>query len=148
MNALESIGRRGLGWALGAALFGALLGCGGALRYAPKGTPRAPDADAYLEAQVSQPNAMTQISLKVEHLAPPDRLVAGSTSYVVWARRDDGAPWVRVGSLKYDNDARKGELYGASVPETSFELIVSAERQAAPAGPSADVVLTQKVGAQ
>ena len=132
---------------MGAALAAALIGCSGTLRYAPKGTPRAPDADAYIDATVSQPNMMTQVSVKIEHLAPPDRLVAGSTNYVVWARRDDGAPWARVGSLKYDNGSRKGELYGASVPETSFELIVSAERQAAPAGPSADVVLAQKVGA-
>lgn len=147
MHALDLIGRWGLRWAMGATLAAALIGCGG-LRYAPKGTPRAPDADAYIEAQVSQANAMTQISVKIEHLAPPDRLVAGSTSYVVWARRDDGAPWARVGSLKYDGGSRKGELYGASVPETSFELIVSAEKQTGPAGPSADVVVAQKVGAQ
>ncbi len=145
MNARNSISRWGLSWVV---LCAALVGCGGPLRYSPKGTPRAPEADAFIEAQVNQENAITQLLIKADHLAPPDRLAPGATTYVVWSRKDDSTPWTRVGALKYDPGARKGELNGVSVPMTSFELIVSLEKQGEPAAPSGDVVLTQKVNAQ
>jgi len=123
----------------------ALAACGGPLRYAPKGTPKAPDADASIVADLNKGSSLTRLTVKVEHLAPPDRLKPDATNYVVWARHNDGSPWQRIGGLAYDADARKGELVEASVPLLEFELIISIEKQPAPATPSEDVVISQKV---
>jgi hypothetical protein len=122
-----------------------LAACGGPLRYAPKGTPKAPETDAHLIAAVDEKANITHITITAEHLAPPGRLQDGGTTYVVWTRKDDGAPWQRVGALEYDEGDRKGGLNEASVPFTSFDLVVSIEKQAAPASPSADIVLQQRV---
>lgn len=133
-------------WAVMSLVLGvALAACGGPLRYSLHGTPKAPDADAQVEADVSSAAGMTRLKMKVDHLAPPDRLRADGTTYVVWARKNDDAQWQRVGALVYDADGRSGELADSSVPLTSFQLIVSVETQSTPAAPSADVVISHKI---
>lgn len=143
MRVLESVRRWGV---LTLVLGAALVACGGPLHYAPKGTPRAPEADATITADVNKGSALTRLVINTEHLAPPGRLQDGGTTYVVWARKADGSQWQRVGAIKYDEGTRKGELAEASVPLTEFELIISIEKQAAPDAPSGDVVISQKVG--
>ena len=122
-----------------------LMACGGPLRYAPKGTPKAPETDAHLIAAVDETAHITHITITAEHLAPPGRLQDGGTTYVVWTRKDDGGTWQRVGALDYDEGDRIGSLKEASVPLTAFDLVVSIEKQAAPASPSSDIVLQQRV---
>jgi hypothetical protein len=122
-----------------------LAACGGPLRYAPRGTQKAPDADATIVAEVNEGGNYTRLSIMVNHLAPPDRLLAGAETYVVWARQADGAPWQRVGALKYDADDRTGELKDASVPLTQFHLIITAEKESAPGTPSEDVAIAQEI---
>jgi len=122
-----------------------LVACGGPLKYAPKGTPKAPEADAHLVADVDQKASMTHLTLSAEHLAPPARLQQGGTTYVLWARKNDGGAWQRIGALQYDEGGRTGELKDATVPLTAFDVVVSIEKQAAPEVPSADIVLQQRV---
>src|SRR4051812_19282768 len=69
----------------------ALTACGGPLHYAPKGTPKAPEADAQVTAEVDEKASMTHLSILAEHLAPPARLQDGASTYVVWTRKNDGA---------------------------------------------------------
>jgi len=141
MNAQRWIGRGMLSVAFALAL----AACGGPLEYAVKGSPRAPDADAKIVAEVNSSTVLTNVSIEAEHLAPPDRLMPGATAFVVWARKDQSSEWQRIGSLAYDPDKRTGSLPQATVPLTSFELIVSAEQQNAPKSPSPHVVLSQKI---
>jgi hypothetical protein len=122
-----------------------LVACGGPLKYAPKGTPKAPEMDAHLVAEVDEKASITHLTIVAEHLAPPGRLQDGGSTYVVWTRKNDGAQWQRVGALKYDEGDRKGELMSASVPLTAFDLVVSIEKQASPESPSSDIVLQQRV---
>ena len=143
MRVLESVRRWGV---LTLVLGAALVACGGPLHYAPKGTPRAPEADATITADVNAASSITRLVITTEHLAPPGRLQEGGSTYVVWARKADGAAWQRVGAIKYDEGSRKGELSEASVPLTAFELIISIEKQPAPDAPSGDVVISQKIG--
>lgn len=112
--------------------------------YMIKGMQGAPDADAKITAKVVTENNLTQIAIKAEHLAPPERLLAGSKSYVVWARQGDGE-WVRIAKLNYDPGARKGDVEAASVPFTGFELAISAENQDAPKTPSTTIIFSQKI---
>jgi hypothetical protein len=104
-----------------------LAACGGPLRYAPHGTPKAPDAEAEIVADVNTSTAITRIQLTATHLAPPDRLADLGTTFVVWARKTDGKEWQRVGALVYNAEKRKGELAEASVPHTGFDLAVTVE---------------------
>lgn len=122
-----------------------LAGCGGPLKYAPKGTPKAPEMDAHLVADVDEKASITHLSILAEHLAPPGRLQDGGSTYVVWTRKNDSAQWQRVGALQYDEGERKGELTSASVPLIAFDLVVSIEKQASPESPSGDIVLQQRV---
>lgn len=142
MNARISVGRSG---ALVLALCAVLAGCGGPLKYAPKGTPKAPEADATVVADVDQKTSLTRLTVKVEHLAPPDRLQPGGNTFVVWARKTSATTYQRIGALTYDAGNRTGEIVEASVPLTSFEVIVTIENQPAPETPSRDVVILQKV---
>jgi predicted small lipoprotein YifL len=123
----------------------ALTACGGPLHYAPKGTPKAPEADAQVTADVDKNASMTHLTIVAEHLAPPGRLQEDATVYVAWTRKNDSAAWQRVGALEYNESDRKGELKAASVPLTSFDLVVSIEKKPSPESPSGDIVLQQRV---
>lgn len=120
--------------------------CGGPLRYTPRPTQRAPEADATIVADVHRDQSMTNLQIRVEHLAPPDRINAGGTVFVVWARRNNSSQWTRVGILQYNPSSRTGELNGTT-PDTQFELMITVENAAAPAQPSTATVVTQNVGA-
>jgi len=129
-----------------AALFGLVLSTTAcAQTYMLKGMQGAPGADGKITATVVSENTLTQLSIKVEHLAPPERLLAGSTSYIVWARRDSNSEWLRIAKLDYDPSSRKGTVDVATVPLTGFELAISAEQQDMPKSPSTTLVFTQKI---
>jgi hypothetical protein len=129
-----------------ALVMGALLAaCSGTLRYTPKGANKATGADALILADVDEGASMTKLEITVEFLPPPDRIEAGGTTFVVWARLNSSSPWQRVGGLAYDADNRKGELKGASVPMKQFELIVTAEKTPDSQSPSPGIVLQQIV---
>lgn len=113
--------------------------------YMVKGMQGAPDADGKITATVVAANTLTQISIKAEHLAPPERLLPGSTAYVVWARTDSSSDWIRIAKLDYDPAGRKGTVDVATVPLTGFELAISAEKQDMPKSPSTTIVFTQKI---
>ncbi len=125
--------------ALGSFMLG---GC--PLHYTVAATPAAVGADAKLTADVVKDLGITKLTIQIENLAPAERVAAGSTSFVVWARREGGA-WHRVGALHYDEGARHAVAEQWTVPETSFELQVTAEAGPMPEAPSTTVIVTQKV---
>ncbi len=112
--------------------------------YVVKGMQGAPDADAKITAKVVAENNLTQISIKAEHLAPPERLLPGSNVYIVWARQGD-SEWIRIAKLNYSPDSRTGAVDTATVPLTGFELAISAENQPMPKTPSTTIIFSQKI---
>jgi hypothetical protein len=122
------------------ALFAAA--CGGPLTYTLHGSAFAPEADAKVVAEVHKDGDFTTLRVDVSNLAPPDRL-SGSTVYVVWTK--SSGKWHRVGALNYTESSRKGHIEGASVPVTSFDFQLTAEKGPAPEIPSDTVVLAQHV---
>ncbi len=139
----RTIGRRQLKW-----LFPFVLGvmaCGGPLRYTVHGSPRAPEADGVVQADVQREQSMTRLNIRMEHLAPPGRLQEGGRAYVVWARRNSGATWIRVGALQYNEGSRMAEMRDTTVSETSFELIVTVETEPSAQTPSTTIILQQMV---
>lgn len=113
--------------------------------YTLKGTPGAAGADGKITAKVTTANALTQLSISAEHLPPPERVLAGSSAYVVWARQDANSDWLRIAKLDYDPKTREGKVEVATVPLTGFELAITAEQQDKPKSPSTTIVFTQKV---
>ncbi|WP_437314899.1 hypothetical protein [Sorangium sp. So ce385] len=135
---------RSIPFVLAAALLAsaALAGCGGAMRYVSPGTSMAPDANALIVADVDRSTSTTQLNLKVERLPPPDRF--GGTSFVAWAK-PEGDDWRRVGELSYDAVMQRGELFGASISKTDFDLVISAEGDEYTMEPSPVVVISQDI---
>lgn len=138
---------RTMTWKMMAATFAAaalLAGCGGPLKYAVKGSAKAPEVDAKIVADVKKDASMTTLEINAEHLAPPERLASGGKFFVVWTKGEK-PKWHRVGALKYEEGDRKGSIEGASVPVTAFDLQITVEKEAAPDLPSSDVVISQHV---
>lgn len=121
--------------------------CSGPLKYSVRGS-RDPGADLNVTAEVNSGSNITVLDLLAVNLAPPDRISTGATSYVVWARRNAEAGWVRLGALDYDAESRKGQLLKASTPEIAFDLMVTAESMGTAASPSPDAVFQQRVQKQ
>src|SRR6185312_10282853 len=99
---------RATNWMMGlaaAAALAATTGCGGAITYTIKGTPKAPELDGKVVRELLRDNGMSTIKINLEHLAPPARLGSGAF-FVVWAKGAKGN-WMRVGALKYDEGSRK-----------------------------------------
>lgn len=116
----------------------------GPLKYEIKGTSLATGADAVITADVKKDQAMTMLEVKAMNLPPPDRVMSGASTFVVWQRKDSSAQWSRVGVLTYSEDKREGQFM-ATVPELTFEVQITAEREAAPESPGPDAVFFQKI---
>jgi hypothetical protein len=134
--------RNSLGLKVVAAL---LMACGGPLKYDAISSPRAPGADASITADVRKDQHQTELRLEIENLPPAERVDADSQHYVAWYRRDAKETWTRIAGLDYEADSREATLQTA-VPETQFDLWVTAEKDLDVASPSPNVVFTQRVG--
>jgi hypothetical protein len=121
-----------------------LVACGGPLKYQVPSSSKAPGADAKIIAEVKADQRQTMLDITAENLPPAARVSDGSSTFVVWQRKDSSGKWSRVGGLQYKEGDRKGTFKG-SVPETSFDLEISAEKEAAAESPSADIVFAQRV---
>ena len=122
----------------------AAAACGGPLKYEVASSARAPGADAKIVAKVQKDQSLTQLEIEAVNLPPPGRVSEGATTYVVWHRKDSGGAWARSGGLVYDESDRKGKWTG-SIPETSFDLTISAEKEASAGTPYREAVLSQHV---
>lgn len=79
------------------------------------------------------PNGNTELSIKVKHLARPEDVVSGTSTYVVWID-PAGAEPQSVGAISLDN-----ELEGRLDTVTShqrFQLIVTPEQNGQVTGPT------------
>lgn len=79
------------------------------------------------------------VSIDVMNLAPPPRLDAESTTFVVWLVTKD-TPAVRAGALAYDEGDRRG-LLEATSPNARFNVLITLERDASPLSPSGKGIL-------
>ena len=126
-----------------AAVLFALTGCGGALTYTIAGTPKSADLDGKIIATPNKDRGMTMLKIDLEHLAPPERLGAGKV-FVVWSK-DDKGKLNRIGALKYDAGSRKGSFEDVTVPQMTFDLIISVEADALGEAPTSDPFLVQHI---
>ena len=65
------------------------------------------------------------VKVEVKHMAPPDRIFEGSTTYIVWLKAENGT-FQNVGTLKVDKDLN-GKLE-TRTPFKTFDVLVTAEK--------------------
>lgn len=118
--------------------------CGGPLKYKVASSRLAPGADADITATINESQNNTNVEVHVVNLPPAARVNPNAKFFVAWARKGENAVWSRVGTVKFDEEKRTGELIG-TVPEQTFDFEVSAEAEEGPASPSADVIFSQHV---
>lgn len=119
------------------------LGCG-TLKYNVPSSSVAPGADAKVVADVKKGQHQTMLEVEAVNLIPPSRVQPDGVQYVAWYRHDPSGAWNRIGTLDYDEDARKAILAG-SVPETEFDLQISVEPGIQPSTPSPKILFSQRV---
>jgi len=69
-------------------------------------------------------NGNIKYEVEVKHLAPPEQLTPGKSTYVVWVKPRDGQPQ-NAGVLRVNSDL-EGSFKGTT-PEKAFDLVVTAE---------------------
>ena len=123
----------------------ACAACGGPLHYQTASTGKAPGADAQIEADVSEKQGQTRLTVSIKNLPPPERVAPDSQHYVAWYRSGPKSVWQRVAALAYETETREASLNG-SVPEKQFEFEITAEPAIDVASPSPNVVFVQGIG--
>ncbi|MCA9529659.1 MAG: hypothetical protein KC543_05960 [Myxococcales bacterium] len=126
------------------------IGCASSRPYMVVGTARAESVSGV--ARVDADARPPRVDLELDHLPSPEHIAPGHAAYVVWllgpaaAAAHGGQPSVLArGTLQYDEASREGRL-SMVAPVRSFELRVTAERDASVSGPSDLVVASQQIG--
>ena len=126
-------------------LFVALAGCGIFGGGAPKQTMLTSSGNVAGEGTVQAKagdNNNTVVSVKVRHLAHPQRLAADAAVYVVWIEPANGRAQ-NVGALQVDSDL-VGTL-DTVTPHKSFKLIITPEPNASGQSPTHQPVFSADV---
>ncbi|HWB73573.1 MAG TPA: hypothetical protein VG755_01435 [Nannocystaceae bacterium] len=87
---------------------------------------------------------LRELSLHVDHLAPPRNIDPNMREYVAWIAVP-GHGTTKLGKLDYDEDDREADLLATSAFD-KFEVIITLESDTSSTAPSDRVVLRQIVG--
>lgn len=124
----------------------ASFGCGGgSWNYNVVASQRDPGADGTVHVErIEGGNRLVTVSFR--HLTPPERLGGGLTVFVLWFRDAQGHS-TKAAVLQYEPDSRTARAT-ATTPMTSFQLVVTAERNGSGAEPSENVIFNQRIRAE
>ncbi len=122
-----------------------LLACGGTLSYKVASSPKAPGADATINANVAKDQHLTKLKVDATNLAPPERVTMGMRIFIVWTRKNSEAQWARAGNLMYNTASREG-IFEGTVPEVDFDMQITVEKDDNAQSPSTDMVFSQHIG--
>ena len=113
--------------------------CAGSNQLRLTTSPDIPGAQSTAKVSTTD-NGNTQIDLIVEHLASPERVDPGATTYVVWVRGNEAeAQSQNLGALKVD-DNEEGSI-SATTPLRSFSLYITAEASQLSTAPTGKTLL-------
>ena len=120
--------------------------CFGVVGFAGKkfpltGTSVAPAARGQVEVDTDR-NGNTKVKLKVEHLAPPGNLAPPREGYILWFSPRGGQPESQ-GRLRIDKNLKA--TFESTTPMKSFDVLVTAETDAAVKTPTGPEVLKATV---
>jgi uncharacterized protein YceK len=124
-------------------LFVALVLSGCATTFQLESGKRTPAAEGTMEVTEDE-NDNYILDIRVAHLPEPKKLDENLTTYVVWANPvGSKGEYSNLGRLKLNED-REGRM-SARTPFKDFDIIVTAEKNAAVDGPSKYVVLKKRI---
>lgn len=132
-----------MSWPLRSLALAALLAaCAGSQETPLVGSPAAPAAEGFVTAAPAE-NGNTRLTVRVKHLAFPERISPGAKVYVVWVQSGGGPPQ-NVGALTVNQDL-SGRLETVT-PLVAFQVFVSAEPFPTTTVPQGPRILTGTVG--
>jgi hypothetical protein len=109
-------------------------------------SPRVPAAQGAVSVQDGD-NGNYKVAVNVKHMAPPDKVSTGASSYVVWLRPlatdAKSQPPQNVGALAVNKDL-EGNLTTVT-PYRQFDLFVTAEPVPNSTAPTGEQLLTTTV---
>jgi hypothetical protein len=126
---------------LALAVFSLATGCMSRYRFETEPPNYAGIADVTVRVNKTD---LREVSLHLEHLAPPRNIDPTMREYVAWIAVP-GHGTAKLGRIDYDEDHREGELL-ATAAYDKFEVIVTLESDTSSTVPSDRVVLRQIVG--
>lgn len=88
-------------------------------------------------------NDNQRVIVQVNHLAPPEKVENGATTYVVWAQPEGQDTVQNIGALKVDKKLN-GSLMTV-LPYDSFKVFITAEPTANVTAPTGDELLAANV---
>lgn len=84
-----------------------------------------------------------EITVVMNHLAPPKRIDKANAGYVAWLIVDGQAP-VKLGVLEYNEKKRRGVLH-ATTPQKKFTLQVTIEKSLSVQAPTGTTIIKHPV---
>jgi hypothetical protein len=102
---------------------------------------RIPAAEGKVQVATAD-NGNRDLKVEVKHMAKPDTVFTGASTYVVWLKPENGRAQ-NLGVLPVDKDLN-GKLE-TTTSFTNFVVMVTAETTAQPTGPSRNEVLVANV---
>lgn len=120
----------------------AATGCSG-VRYYAHPLDRASEAVAKVDVRAR--SGVSEVTILIDHVIPPNRVHAGSVAYYAWTRSPAAEPWTRLGLLGFNPSGHDAVLRGTA-PDTRFDLLVTIEDEFEPTTPSAVVFLAERIG--
>jgi hypothetical protein len=118
-----------------------LAGCASRYELATEAPNYAGVAD--IEVRVNK-TELREMTLQIDHLAPPRRIDPTLSTYIVWIAVP-GHATAKLGKLEYDEKDRAGSLVATSA-YPKFEVLVTLESDPSTSTPSSRVVLRKLVG--
>lgn len=91
----------------------------------------------------SDANNNSEVTVKVEHLAPADKVYPGATNYVVWIQPSGADTFQNVGALTVDKDL-EGK-HTTTVPYKEFRVLVTPEMGNMAQAPTGPTIFDQRV---
>ncbi len=121
----------------------AAVGTGCVSRYKLDAEAPTHAAQAKLKVKVNR-DELRQLTVTVDHLAPPAKLGQGHSAYAVWIAVP-GHGVTKMGLLDYNDRRRRGTLK-ATTPHPKFEVIITLEKNSSASAPSPEVIVAKVVG--
>ncbi|MBC8069319.1 MAG: hypothetical protein IAG13_13370 [Deltaproteobacteria bacterium] len=124
-----------------ALLFSLVTGCANRYRFETEAPNYAGQAELTVRVNKTE---LRELTMQLEHLAPPRRIDPSLKGYVAWISVP-GHGIAKLGRIEYDEKKRKGSLVATSAFD-KFEVLVTLESDLSSDTPSDRVVLRRVVG--
>lgn len=104
-----------------------------------------PGAQGTVSAKSAE-NDNTELTVKVKHLAPAQKVSTNANNYVVWIRPEGSRNFQNVGALRVNDDLEGTQT--TTIPYKRFKVLVTPEPGAMAQAPSGPAIFEKQVSRQ